>query len=90
MSVEVVERVAALDVGKAMLVACVRVPHEVKPGRRRQEVRTFATTTRCCATLGMTTGASSTVTMWVGMRRPRRQSPAGLGAYRVAVLVSLP
>jgi transposase len=45
-SVEVVERVAALDIGKAMLVACVRVPHEVKPGRRRQEVRTFATTTR--------------------------------------------
>ena len=45
-SVEVVERVAALDFGKAMLVACVRVPHEVKPGRRRQQVRTFATTTR--------------------------------------------
>jgi transposase len=45
-SVEVVQRVAALDVGKAMLVACVRVPHEVKPGRRRQQVRTFATTTR--------------------------------------------
>jgi hypothetical protein len=29
-----------------MLVACVRVPHDAKPGRRRQEVRTFATTTR--------------------------------------------
>jgi hypothetical protein len=41
-----VERVAALDIGKAMLVACVRVPHETKPGRRRQEIRTFATTTR--------------------------------------------
>jgi transposase len=41
-----VARVAALDVGKASLVACVRVPHEDKPGRRRQEVRTFATTTR--------------------------------------------
>src|SRR5437764_11788342 len=43
---ERVARVAALDVGKASLVACVRVPHEDKPGRRRQEVRTFATTTR--------------------------------------------
>ena len=43
---ELVARVAALDVGKASLVACVRVPHEDKPGRRRQEVRTFATTTR--------------------------------------------
>jgi len=43
---ELVARVAALDVGKASLTACVRVPHEDKPGRRRQEVRTFATTTR--------------------------------------------
>jgi transposase len=43
---ELVERVAALDIGKAMLVACVRVPHDPKPGRRRQEIRTFATTTR--------------------------------------------
>jgi transposase len=40
-----VARVAALDVGKAELTACVRVPHEDKPGRRLQEVRTFATAT---------------------------------------------
>jgi transposase len=43
---ELVTRVAALDVGKAELVCCVRVPHEELPGRRRQEVRAFATTTR--------------------------------------------
>jgi transposase len=43
---ELVARVAALDVGKASLTACVRVPHEGKASRRRQEVRTFATTTR--------------------------------------------
>jgi transposase len=43
---ELVQRVAALDVGKRELTACVRVPHEDKPGRRRQEVRTYATTTR--------------------------------------------
>ena len=43
---ELVARVAALDVGKASLVCCVRVPHDSRPGRRRQEVRTFATTTR--------------------------------------------
>ena len=43
---ELVARVAALDIGKASLVACVRVPHESKPGARRQEIRTFATTTR--------------------------------------------
>ena len=43
---ELVARVAALDIGKASLTACVRVPHETVPGRRRQEVRTYATTTR--------------------------------------------
>lgn len=44
--VELVERVAALDIGKADLVACVRVPHDSKPGRRVQEVRSFPTTLR--------------------------------------------
>jgi transposase len=41
------ERVAALDIGKASLTACIRVPHEAKPGARRQEVRvrTYTTTT---------------------------------------------
>ncbi len=48
---ELVQRVAALDIGKASLVACVRVPHDAISGRRRQEVRTFATTTR--ALLGL-------------------------------------
>ena len=42
---ELVERVAALDIGKAALTACIRVPHEDKPGRRCQEVREYATTT---------------------------------------------
>jgi len=40
-----VERIAALDIGKATLTACLRVPHEDKPGARRQEVRTYATLT---------------------------------------------
>jgi transposase len=40
-----VERVAASDPGKAVLEACVRVPHESRPGRRMQKVRGFATTT---------------------------------------------
>ena len=40
-----VQRVAALDIGKAVLTACIRVPHESRPGARRQEVRTYATTT---------------------------------------------
>jgi transposase len=41
--VELVARVCALDIGKATVMACVRVPHEDNPGRRRQEVREYAT-----------------------------------------------
>jgi transposase len=40
-----VERVAALDLGKAGLEACVRAPHPDRPGRRVQEVRSYVTTT---------------------------------------------
>jgi transposase len=39
------ERVAALDVGKAGLVACLRVPSETRAGRRRQEVTEWSTMT---------------------------------------------
>jgi transposase len=45
-AVELVERVCALDIGKAALTACIRVPHDDQPGRRRQEVGEHATTTR--------------------------------------------
>ena len=40
-----VERVAGIDVGKAELKVCVRVPGDT-PGRRRQEVRTYPARTR--------------------------------------------
>ncbi len=44
---EIIERVAALDIGKATLVRCVRVPTDGKPGGRRlQEVETYSTITR--------------------------------------------
>jgi transposase len=43
---EIIERVAALDVGKAELVCCVRVPDPDRPGRRLQEVRAYSTMTR--------------------------------------------
>ena len=43
---QVIERVAALDIGKATLVCCVRVPDPRRPGRRLQEVKTFSTMTR--------------------------------------------
>jgi transposase len=42
---QLVERVAALDLGKASLMACVRVPREGRPGRR-QEVREYSTLSR--------------------------------------------
>jgi len=43
---ELIERVAALDIGKAELTCCVRVPGEGKRGRRLQEVTTHPTMTR--------------------------------------------
>ncbi len=38
------ERVAALDIGKATLEACIRVPSKANRRRRAQEVRSFGTT----------------------------------------------
>jgi len=43
---EIIERVAALDIGKAELTCCARVPHQDRPGRRLQEVTTWPTMTR--------------------------------------------
>jgi transposase len=48
---KIIERVAALDIGKAELACCVRVPDEDRPGRRLQEVESYSTMTR--ALLGM-------------------------------------
>ena len=48
---EIVQRVAALDIGKAELVCCVRVPGEVGRSRRVREVRAYSTMTR--SLLGM-------------------------------------
>jgi transposase len=43
---EIIARVAALDIGKAELVCCVRVPDEDRRGRRLQEVETYSAMTR--------------------------------------------
>jgi transposase len=48
---EIIERVAALDIGKAELVCCARVPDEDHPGERLQEVETYSAMTH--ALLGM-------------------------------------
>jgi transposase len=42
---EIIERVAALDIGKAELVCCIRVPGEGRTGRRLQEVQAYSTMT---------------------------------------------
>ncbi len=42
----IIERIAAVDVGKAELACCVRVPDERRPGRRLQEVEVYPTMTR--------------------------------------------
>jgi transposase len=42
---EIIQRVAALDIGKAELACCVRVPDEGRPGRRLQEAGTYPTMT---------------------------------------------
>ena len=43
---EIIERIAALDIGKAELVCCVRVPGGPGKSRRAQEVTTYKTMTR--------------------------------------------
>jgi transposase len=43
---EIIQRVAALDIGKAELTCCVRVPSPDAPGKRLQEVRAYQTMTR--------------------------------------------
>jgi transposase len=45
-SEEIIERVAALDIGKAGLVCCARVPDEDRGGKRMQEAGTCSAMTR--------------------------------------------
>ena len=48
----IIERVASLDVGKAEVVCCVRVPSPGAGGIRAQEVQTFSTMTRSLTAMG--------------------------------------
>ena len=43
---EIIARVAALDIGKAELMCCVRVPDPKGGSRRVQEVKSYSTMTR--------------------------------------------
>jgi transposase len=60
---EIIERVAALDIGKAEVVCCARVPGP--GGRRMQEVRTVATMT--AALLGLADWLAGLGVTWVVM-----------------------
>src|SRR5260370_5795609 len=46
------ERVAGLDIAKAMVEVTIRVPSDTTAGRRQQETRTFGTTPRELESLG--------------------------------------
>jgi transposase len=48
---QIIARVAALDIGKAELVCCIRVPAQGNPKKRLQEVSTHSTMTRSLAEL---------------------------------------
>jgi transposase len=56
-SEELIQRVAALDIGKAQLVCCVRVPSPEQPGKRLQEVKSYPTMTRSLLVLADRLGA---------------------------------
>ena len=52
-----IARVAALDIGKAELVCCVRVPAPDSARKRLQEVSTHSTMTRAADRAGQPAGA---------------------------------
>jgi len=58
---EIIERVAALDIGKAELVCCTRVPDSAHPGRRLQEVGAYPTMTRSLLALSDRLGVTRVV-----------------------------
>jgi transposase len=43
---QIIQRIAALDIGKAEVVCCVRVPSDTTSGKRMQEVQAYSTMTR--------------------------------------------
>ena len=84
---QVIARVAALDIGKAELMCCVRVPDEDRPGRRLQEVESYSTMTRRLlsmadrlACLGVTRVVMEATSDYV--RRERCMSSSGRRRWR--------
>lgn len=78
---EIIARVAALDIGKAELVCCVRVPGEDRPGWRLQEVETYPTMTRLLLSM---TGRRAVVCI-LATGAPRCGHQAAALAYRAVI-----
>jgi hypothetical protein len=64
---QVVERCAGLDVHQASITACVRYPSEA--GERRQEIRTFCTTTAGLVTLRDWLASFAVTLVGIGVHR---------------------
>ena len=84
---QIIERIAALDIGKAELMCCVRVPDEARRGKRLQEVAGYPTMTRSLlsmagrlAALGVTRVVMEATSDYV--RRERCMSSSGRRRWR--------
>ena len=47
------DRVCGIEIGKAQMVAMIRMPSDRDPARRHQETRSFGTTKRRCWSCGL-------------------------------------
>ena len=78
---QIIQRVAALDIGKAELTCCVRVPGQSGSGRRLQEVRTYQTMTRWLLVLADRLGE-------LGVTRVEEAGPGAVGTRRAVGVVA--
>ena len=81
---EIIERVAALDIGKAELTCCVRVPAEGRRGRRLQEVTTYSTARQRQETADLRRAVRL---LGRGGQRSRRSGGMRMSAHRAAVFL---
>ncbi len=75
---QIIERIAALDIGKEEVVCCVRVPDPAS-GRRLQDVTTHRTMTRALLARHATTGR----------QRRRASTPPGRPIPPCALVLAL-
>jgi transposase len=86
---EIVARVAALDIGKAELVCCIRVPGQGRRSKRLQEVATYQTMTRSLLVLadrldeitGVGRTAAQTIVAEIGVDMGRFPTPSHLASW---------